>query len=88
MNRVATPTRWARAFERAADSGIAPKQVAADTYAVKSAHGNVFYMVQPGPYGLTCSCKAAIEGDPICWHRAAAMRAAVAQAAQTGKDAA
>lgn len=77
QTRTATPERWARAFDRAAASGVVPTKIDTDRYAVKSATRRVYYMVQGSRDGLTCTCKAAAEGDEVCWHRAAAMRVAV-----------
>lgn len=64
--------RWRRALARAIDNNVTVVRVADDRYCVSSAS-------KPGTGYLTngyeCSCQAALSGDPICLHRAAAWHA-------------
>ncbi len=68
MERIGTVERWARAAERAAVAGVQVRRVAGVGYVVSSGtDADTAYVVT-----LTgCQCAAAVNGDPVCRHRAA-----------------
>lgn len=65
--RPNTLARWESACERVAARNIRVLSFRNDRAIVSSSNGRDAYMTN----GHTCSCRAAIEGDPICVHRAA-----------------
>lgn len=67
---TALAARWVRAYEKveARCLGIAKDRYA---YLVKSDSGNTYRVTGAGNVATTCSCPAGINGNPVCWHRAA-----------------
>jgi hypothetical protein len=66
--RVDSPERWAKAFERATQLGLEVFTIAGeDTFVVTSASKmDTVYRVTT----TTCGCHAGLSGDPVCCHRA------------------
>lgn len=65
--RPNTYRRFEAACERATAKGIRVLAYRDGRAIVSASNGRDAYMTD----GHTCSCRAAIEGDPICLHRAA-----------------
>jgi len=65
-----TPERWEAALARAKQAGVKVFELGRGRYAVTSAHAtDKAYEVTVVPE--TCTCPAAVGGDPVCLHRAA-----------------
>jgi hypothetical protein len=65
-----TLERWEAALARAKSAGVKVYELGRGRYAVTSAHDTgKAYEVTTVPE--TCSCPAALGGDPVCLHRAA-----------------
>lgn len=70
LRHADTPQRWEAALDRAKAGGVKVFDLAPGRYAVTSAHdASRAYEVQTQPE--TCTCPAALGGDPVCLHRAA-----------------
>ena len=64
-----TPGRWESVLARAQQAGVKVYELGHGQYAVSSAHtSSKLYEVTTVPE--TCSCPAALSGDPVCIHRA------------------
>src|SRR4051794_28641296 len=68
--RVETPERWEKALQRALDGGVEIFRIAGtgEMVATSATKLDTVYRVD----GHQCECEAALAGDPICTHRAAA----------------
>ena len=65
-----TPERWEAALTRAKQANVKVYELGRGRYAVTSAHDpSKAYEVTSVPE--TCTCPAAMGGDPICLHRGA-----------------
>lgn len=67
---IDSPERWRRALERSLQAGVEIFTVAGTSQlmATSATHLDRLYPVS----ATTCGCPAAIGGDPVCMHRAAA----------------
>ncbi len=66
--RPNTPIRWAAALDRARSKGIKLFHDVVDGhYYALSSDGHTLYPVS----AFSCACIAAVQGDPVCVHRAA-----------------
>ncbi len=67
--RIATPARWQAALARSIAQGLTVRYEASTGMAIVTSgtDATVCYVTD----GVTCSCPAAANNDPICKHRAA-----------------
>ena len=65
---VATPARWRKALDRAIEQGVTVRQVASTRVwiATSGTDTTAAYVLTVD----TCECRAALEGDECCKHRA------------------
>ncbi len=68
--REATPERWARALDRALGAGLEVFRVA-DTGELMVTSASQLDTLHRTD-GMSCTCAAAVAGDPVCQHRAVA----------------
>lgn len=68
--RTESPERWAKALQRAITSGLEVFTVAdtGERFVTSASRLDVLHRTD----GITCTCEAALSGDPCCQHRAAA----------------
>lgn len=66
--RSETPERWQRALQRAIDNGIEVFQAAdsGERFVTSASKLDTLHRTD----GYSCSCEAALAGDPVCQHRA------------------
>lgn len=67
-HRTATPQRWATALNRALDAALDIYQVAdtGERFVTSASQQDIIHRTD----GVSCSCAAAVSGDPVCSHRA------------------
>lgn len=69
QSRAESPERWRKALERAIENGLEVFTVAdtGERFVTSASKLDVLHRTD----GHTCTCEAALAGDPICQHRAA-----------------
>ena len=70
--RPDTPERWQRALDRAVAAGLEVFTVADTGERMVTSASKLDTLHRSD--GLTCTCEAALAGDPVCCHRAVVRR--------------